>query len=284
MDNRKAPVGPGALSMDELDVFVILMLYHEEPSRRLANYVKCLYYYTGTIVSRSTISRLFKNGFDIKGSLCKPDLIPRDKFRPANIYKAVEYLIILSQFARVRIKFGDEKHLKGSEMYCRHTRRNVLTGEIPPVMTESDFRNTYSVFGICGIDTRVSPVRYGIVQGTNDAENFAVQIENALLAGFLLPFDVLVLDNAAIHTGKENFVLEDWLWSNFRILVILLPARSPEWNPIELLWNSLAGRLNSFDLILIPFLGPHPLVGAAEIILNQVTHDEIDRYYKKCNV
>jgi hypothetical protein len=36
-----------------------------------------------------------------------------------------------------------------------------------------------------------------------------------------------------IHIGQENTVLEEWLWVNFEIYVLLLPPRSPKLNPIE---------------------------------------------------
>lgn len=282
--NRDGPVGPGALSLDDFDIFVILMLYHAEPSMTLQGYVQGLYQYTGSIVSKSTISRFFNHGFDIKGTLCKPNLIPYDKFRPDNLEKAVEYLLMLSVFDRQRIKFGDEKHLKGSELFCRRTRRNIITGEVPPIMTHSDFRNTYSIVGFCGIDVRVTPLRYTISQGINDAENFAIQVELAVVLGWLLPYDVLVLDNAAIHTGGENSNLGDWLWDNFRIFVLFLPARTPEWNPIELVWNILVQRLQVFSLEVASSLGQHSLVKASQIILDGITHAEVDGCFRRCGV
>jgi hypothetical protein len=79
---KDVPVGPGSKSLSGLDMFVILMLYHEEPSRSLKSYVRGLSLNTGKVVHYSTISRFFSDGFVIKGSLCKPTLIPYDKFRP----------------------------------------------------------------------------------------------------------------------------------------------------------------------------------------------------------
>ncbi len=37
--------------------------------------------------------------------------------------------------------------------------------------------------------------------------------------GFLVPVDVLVLNNCQIHSGKENDELEDWLWERFAIII-----------------------------------------------------------------
>jgi len=116
---KDVPVGPGSRSMSGLDMFVIMMLYHEEPSRSLKSYVRGLFDSTGKIVHRSTISRFFSDGFAIKGSLCKPTLIPYDKFRPKILERAMEYLLSISKHDRRRIKVGDEKHLKGAELWCR---------------------------------------------------------------------------------------------------------------------------------------------------------------------
>ncbi|KAL7543505.1 hypothetical protein ACHAXR_013180, partial [Thalassiosira sp. AJA248-18] len=255
-----------------------------EPSRTLKGYVVGLHQLTGTIVSTSTISRFFNHGFSIKGTLCKPNLIPYDKFRPENLERAVEFLLMISVFDRSRIKFGDEKHLKGAELFCRRTRRNIVTGEVPPIMTHPDFRNTYSIVGFCGIDCRTTPLRYTIAEGINDAENFAICIELAVIFGWLLPYDVVVLDRAAIHTGGENRILEDWLWDNFRIFVLLLPARTPEWNPIELVWNILVQRLQIFSLDLANSFGKHSLVVASQSILDSITHDDVEGCFRKCGV
>ena len=260
------------------------MLHIKMPYRTLKDYRKRLYEFTGTLVHETTISRIFNHGFEIKGSLCKTNMVPYDKFRPENLERAIEYLLMLSAFDRSRIKFGDEKHLKGAELWCRKTRRSVITGDIPPMMTHPDFRNTYTIVGMCGIDLLTTPLFYSISQGTNDAQNFAEYIELAILSGFLKPGDVLVLDNAAIHTGGENTILEDFLWDNFRIFILLLPARTPEWNPIELVWNILVQRLAVFSLEVANDMGKHSLVQASALILNNITHAEVDGCFRKCGV
>ena len=281
-NTRDAPAGPGSIVLDDTCIFIILRLYYAEPSRTLKSYVIELVRYTGVIVHESTISRFFNHGFPIKGRLCTASNIPIDKFRPENLERAIEYLLFVSLHERWRLKFGDQKHMKGAELYCRKTRRDVFTGIIPPVMTSSDFWNTYSIVGFCGIDVRVTPLRYSISSDINDATNFAIQIEIAIICGWLIPFDVLVLDRAAIHTGGENECLEDWCWDNFCITILFLPARTCEWNPIELVWNILVQRLNVFSLSVANSLGKHSLVKAAMIVLDGITHTEVDGSYRKC--
>jgi hypothetical protein len=110
-------------------------------------------------------------------------------------------------------------------------------------MANPDLWNTYSIIGICGISRQSTPVWYRITKSTVYAKLFALEIEDAVASQFLWPGNVLVMDNAANHTGKENTDLEDWLWEEHSIFALFLPARTPEWNPIKLLWNCLSMRL-----------------------------------------
>lgn len=178
-----------------------------------------------------------------------------------------------------RLKFGDEKLLKAQDLYNRKVRRNPITGEIPPVLTSPDFRNTYTITGFCGIDPSVLPLWFDIHEFNNDATEFALSLENAINHGFLKAGDILVLDNAAYHTGGENSVLEDWLWSNYGIFLLFLPPRCPELNPIELVWLTLVQRLKTFPLELIRSIGTDGVAFAASWTLCGITHGDVQRFY-----
>jgi hypothetical protein len=91
-------------------------------------------------------------------------------------------------------------------------------------------------------------VRYRITDATVNADLFLMEIKAAIAMRFLRAGDVLVLDNAANHTGKGNTMLENWLWEEHSVLVLFLLAQAPEWNPIELMWNCLTKWLKYFDL------------------------------------
>ena len=145
--------------------------------------------------------------------------MPYDKFCPANLEKAVEYLIFIAMVDPRRIKFGDEKLLKGQELFNRKVRRNPLTGVTPPVFISPDFRNMYMLTGFCGIDTRVPVVFFAIHEGNNDATQFALDLEEAIFLGFFNHGDILVLDNAACHFGRKNTVLENLLWSRHGVFL-----------------------------------------------------------------
>ncbi len=280
--DRDHPIGPGSNSMSGEDFYLLYILYRQEPTRLLKSYVYCLFYYTRAIVAERTVSRWFDNAFPIRGRLRVPNLVPYDKFWPRNVEKAWEYLDHIARISPERLKYGNEKLLKGKAIFNKKARRDVLTGLVPHTMTDLDLRNRYSIIGICGISKWSSPVRYRITDATVDADLFSLEIELAIASRYLQAGDVLVLDNAANHTGKGNTVLEDWLWEEHMVLVLFLTARAPEWNPIELMWNCLTQRLKYFDLSNIT--GTHRVVQAAIFILESITHEEIYRFYRKSGV
>ena len=56
-------------------------------------------------------------------------MVSIDMFKPINMIKAEEYISILSIVTPNKLRFGDEKLIKGAEVYCRRTcREDVFTG------------------------------------------------------------------------------------------------------------------------------------------------------------
>ena len=100
----------------------------------------------------------------------KPNLVLYDKFRPENEARACEFLYMLSHFAPECVKFEDGKTLKGQEFYFRDVRRDPETGEIPPIATGPDLRNTHSITEFRGVNDRTNPICYRIHNETNDSE------------------------------------------------------------------------------------------------------------------
>ena len=80
--------------------------------------------------------------------------------------------------------------------------------------------------------------------------------------------------------GEDNSVLVYWLWKDFNIFVLFLPARTPEWNPIKMLWNCLEERLKHFDWIKVR--GNHRVVKATRKVLDGITHEEVKSFYRAC--
>jgi hypothetical protein len=73
-------------------------------------------------------------------------------------------------------------------------------------------------------------------------------------SGWLVHDEILVMDNAAVHTGHEAQDLEQWFWEliveerPLHVLVIYLPTRSPELNPIELVFHIFSCRIRAYRI------------------------------------
>jgi hypothetical protein len=95
-------------------------------------------------------------------------------------------------------------------------------------------------------------------------------------SGFLQTGDFLVLDNASIHHFQESTGLEAYLWNYHGIFLQFLPTRSPELNPIELLWNTLMQQLRYFPLG--DDYGPrtHWVAHAAQMLMNAFSHEDVE--------
>jgi hypothetical protein len=62
-------------------------------------------------------------------------MVPYDKFRQENIEKAYDYIFTILQLDPARIIFGDEKLLKGQEIFNRLVRRDPMIGGSTPEMS-----------------------------------------------------------------------------------------------------------------------------------------------------
>lgn len=277
--NRDIVRGPGVLTLSNLDQCTLLRLYYDQPWRTLGSYQLWLEYYTGTFVSRDTISRFFRHGFPHKGSLVKPNLVPWDKFKPENEIRAYEYLEILINLNPKKVVFGDEKSLKGAELFSKLVRVNPLTGDVPACPTDPDFRNTYTVTGFCSVNQeKLAPVWFDISKQTNNTETFTQTVMRAISHGYFDAHDVIVVDNATYHKD-----LEELLWNTCRAAVLRLPARSPEWNPKELVWNTLVQRMKYYNIeMLREFRGRHVVAHVGKELLQEITFEEVQSFYEKC--
>jgi hypothetical protein len=276
-------VGVGCNTIDTHDRYVLYALYLDQPYRSLGSYQDWLCYFTGSNPSKATISRYLRNAFPYSAGFVKPNMVPYDKFRAENIEKAYDYIFTIIQLDPSRLIFADEKLLKGQELFNRLVRRDPMTGQKPCMNPDPDFRNTHSITGFCSISGDRLPVLFRIHEGNNNAEEFAYDVEAAILCGYLRPGDFLVLDNAAYHMGKENEVLEDWLWEDHGIMLIFLPPRSPEWNPIELVWAILVRRLRTRDIVQArEMYGTNASANVAADILGNISLDEVKGCYRHC--
>ena len=274
--------GAGALKLSFEDGFYLLHLRKLNNRFTLKDYAARLAADRGTFVSRQVISRWFRTTFPFKGSMRKLNRIPIDKFTDNNLLRWAEYMYRVEQVPQWRLVFGDEKSLKGADLFNRSGRADPLTGLVEDFVIDSDWRNTYAITGLCRIGPDRPPFSYIIHDGSNNAAVFSDFVMQNLQSGFLQPGDFLVLDNASIHHFQEAMGLDAYLWNYHGIFLQFLPTRSPELNPIELLWNILTQRLLHFPLG--DEYGPrsHRVAHAARMLMDAFSHEDVIACFRKC--
>jgi hypothetical protein len=282
------PIQPGKKTLSVADEIFLLSLRSDNPARPLSSYVNELYHSRGLQISESTISRWLLYRFDFRGSFRKPNLVPLDKYRLENIARYKEFMdkkFMITDHRR--FIFLDEKHIVNKDTVPNMVRACPITGRVSAIQVSGDFREAYSIIAVISANpTKVKPVAYTIGQKNGDANSFLFFIELLISSRYLQHNEILIMDNAAIHTGGAAGIVESLLW-NFildgrplRVLVVYLPTRSPELNPIELVFHILARR--SRDWRLYGNFDGRSIVRNASQVMNEMSYDLIRRCCVHC--
>lgn len=236
-----------------LESVVLLSLRVDDDRRSLRDYCRALFLDTGTMVSPETVDRFFKTRFEFRGSLRKPNLVPLDKWKPRNIEAYHKFMETLGGLPdHKKYHFVDEKHLANKDGMNGKVRACPLTGKIRAIPVNGSFRMTYNMMAIISANPRKScPISYILGKENGTATNFLAFIEHLVVIDWFDHNDVLIMDNAAIHTGGCAAVIPEVLWNAekdgrpLHVVVVPLPTRAPELNPIELVFHILTRRLRA---------------------------------------
>ena len=154
---KNRPLGPGSKKgLSEEHESYILWLRFQDPFRTNMSYVREMRRRYGISISRTFVSRYFKERFERKGRSHLPNLVPMDKYKISNIMKYDDYLFYISGVNNRRLFFCDEKSLKGSEIYNRRGRADPFSSEKLIQYVTGDFRNVYCVMGMVSVQRRKS--------------------------------------------------------------------------------------------------------------------------------
>jgi transposase len=80
------------------------------------------------------------------------------------------------------------------------------------------------------------------IEGAVNAEVFRVYVREVLLPT-LRPGDVLVMDNLSAHKDRQSL----GMLKEAGVIVRFLPAYSPDYNPIELMWSKVKSILRKIE-------------------------------------
>ena len=275
------------LSTDE--AYFLLSLRAEAPERPNFDYCHQLEVYSGKRVSPSFISEFFLRGFEHKAKFKKPNIVPVDKFRAANVGRYLEFRYFCQFYSdHTKFNFIDEKHLVNSDCLPRKYRCNPNTGKMDALPVSGDFRESYNLIAVVSPNPeKQHPVEYSIGKQNGTAASFLTFVEYLISRNYFTRGEILVLDNAAIHIGAQAHILTDLLWTYqvdglpLHVSAVFLPARSPELNPIELVFHILARRVASYRY---HELGPidHAVVKQVSKILNDLSLEVIARCCIHC--
>jgi transposase len=235
-------------------------------------------------VTSQYIGKWFHSRFDFSGSFRKPNLVPKDKFRQENIVRYMEFRMVLEQLP-IHTKFHwlDEKHMLNKDVEPTKVRADPLTGYIPCIYVNGDFRDSYNLFAIISVNPqKIRPVAYSLGRDNGNAASFCAFVEFLLLNNWFERGDVLIMDNASIHTGAEADIVENLLWHVMQVLVVFLPTRSPELNPIELIFHILAHRIRSYRYRQLAGPCDQAVVDLACQVLDDISFDIVSRCCIHC--
>ena len=161
------------------------------------------------------------------------------------------YLSVISDYSV--FNFLDKKHFAKGDCFSYRGRADPLTGILEGIPVDGNFRESQTLMACVSPNAmKDKHVFYTVAKETNNAYSFMAFVELMVLYRFLRHNEVLVMDNAPIHTGGVATSVEDFLWNHevdgepLRILVLFLPTRAPELNPIELIFHILVRRMQSY--------------------------------------
>ncbi len=192
-------------------------------------------------VSESTISRTIKSRLDSgPWSRKKVTNVKRDKFSPANIAYAQNYLDFMAGIDPARVKFMDEAGVEMSSAGVR-TYGHAPIGQKCIQLVKSSKEPNRTVNLMVGLDGTFCSV----IEGASNTDQYINFIHEAITATaaqsaeqMLKPGDVLVVDNASIHRFQAERVLRPWL-AQFDIDYAFTPRYAPEFDPAELCFGKM---------------------------------------------
>jgi transposase len=210
-------------------------------------------------------------------------LFPPKKFSDRNIQLTKEYIDFIIEVKDHRcIVFADEKPMREADSFTT-VRRDPCTGAVPANISEkANVRFRYNIFAAVTVKKDVvNNVEAVVLDMIGDSTVFLFFVARLVQIRFLRPGDIFVVDNCSIHLHGVCEYLVDTMWNFYEILMLPLPPYSPELNPTELVFNTMASRIKSnrsrSEL--------DPGSEFSEAIKNEfvnVTRKDVKEFYRKC--
>ena len=269
----------------------IYNLYLKQPDRPADSYIDKLIRRYNIRVSRSFISRWFRNIGPFKGTMRRTSKFPPRKFSKRNNKLLIEFFKIKKYTPNHRkFVFADEKPMKEIDVYGE-VRRDPITGEVPVQECEANSKNRYNILSSVCLKKDAPHVDAVIIKGaTTDASIFSCYVKQLVSLGMLQRGDIFVVDNCTVHFKGNNEFLADELFRQLGIMMIPLPPYHPELNPTENVFNTLLQRLRSKRIRGKLYANKNsPPAQKQKIFINamldifaDISYQDVKHFYRKC--
>jgi hypothetical protein len=130
--------------------------------------------------------------------------------------------------------FLDEKHIVSGDTLPKKLRADPLTGYVDTIPVSGDFRDAHNIFAVVlASPTKKKSIAYHITKENGNPTHFVAFIKMLIVSGYFEHYDILVMDNARIHTASEAECDEYYLWNTLcdgiplHVKIVYLPTRCP---------------------------------------------------------
>jgi len=173
----------------------------------------------------------------------------------------------------IHLKYADESHFDSRDLH--RTRGWSPSSQRVQLTIPSPNTARYSLTLLTNLANPNGFYVGSIRQDNNDALDFLDFIVDIIEKKQVVAGDILIVDNASIHTSQEIFPVVMALLRGAHVRLCLLPAYSPEYQPCELIFASVKNYLRRKR-------GTLPLFYEIILAFQTVRYDQILGMYQNC--
>eukprot|EP00005_Dracoamoeba_jomungandri_P001478 CAMPEP_0174257486 /NCGR_PEP_ID=MMETSP0439-20130205/6612_1 /TAXON_ID=0 /ORGANISM="Stereomyxa ramosa, Strain Chinc5" /LENGTH=188 /DNA_ID=CAMNT_0015340581 /DNA_START=511 /DNA_END=1074 /DNA_ORIENTATION=- len=172
-----------------------------------------------------------------------------------------------------RLKYLDESHFEPKGHLSRKARGPE--GETTVLINDVLLSKSFSIT-LLTTPTHTRPFILDIREGSNTQWDFLAFVKYAVAAGYLVAGDILIMDNARVHTVTTMLDTLEVLLHSHDIKFFFFPTYSPELNPCEMIFGLVKAKMRKTHDSHTPY--------KLQIILSftGIRHQVVYRFYCRC--